>query len=425
MARPTASGACEMHPLVRQFVREQWADWPELAADARLRHARHVAASAAAGRAGDAGGGLERVGRLLPDAELAWRTLVERRAWGALATLLPTVSEIHDVRARSAQFLSWLEAAIAAEPYDPVVLGRLLAHLGGCLQRLGRNDEAERAVERAIDLLPVDPPEFERCLALRVRGNVAYQRGEPLVAAAAYQTALHVAERLDDPRHLAGCHNNLGLAYKQAGDLASALAHLQRARRLSAAGDPAIHSQVLNNLATVQARLGAPDEAEPLLRQSADLKRGLGDDRGLASVLTNLGNLRARAGDAAAAERYHREALAVAEAIHDASGAARAFTNLADLAFAGGDLDAAAHAYHRSLKLKRGLGEHAGTVEAYLQVIECSRRRADLVAAADALQEARAYVRSCGCEDRFATQLSAAEARLGTKAGEASTDAGG
>jgi predicted ATPase/DNA-binding SARP family transcriptional activator/predicted negative regulator of RcsB-dependent stress response len=393
--RRNAVGRLEMHPLVLQYAREKLAERPELARDAELRHAHHVAATIAGAEIGTGdGAGYERPRRLLPDVERAWATLVERRDWTNLVVMLPRVFEVHDVGSTTLRYLSWVERALEAEPEDPAVRGRLHAHRAGCLQRVGRYLEMERDVDAALGLLPAEPPLFEHLVALRARGNAAYLRGDLRRAAAAFEAALAVSERLDQVRYLAGCLNNLGLVFKSSGDLDGALGYLRRARSLTARLDDAVHAQVLNNLATVQARRGANDDAEALLRESAELKRRLGDDRGLASVYSNLGNLRAGAGDHVAAERLHRDGLRLAEGIGDASGVARAHTNLGDLALRRGDVSAAVAAYGRSLEIKRDLDECAGVVEAYAQLATCHRRMGDEAAAGRTVREGLAYAQA-------------------------------
>lgn len=412
--RRNAVGRIEMHPLVLQYAREKLAERPDLVRDAEGRHALQIAAIVASAEIGGSDG-FERLRRLLPDAHRAWITLVERRDWVTLMGMLPRIFEVHDVGAMSLRYLPWLERALTAEPEDAAVRGRLLAHRAGCLQRIGRYPEMERDVETALALLPEEPPLFEHWVALRARGNGAYLRGDLRTATVAFEEALTVSERLDHRRYMAGCLNNLGLVFKSSGDFDRALGYLRRARSLTIRLDAAVHAQVLNNLATVQARRGATDDAEALLRESAELKRRLGDDRGLASVYTNLGNLRAQAGDHVAAERLHRDGLRLAEKIGDASGVARAHTNLGDVALQRGDLAAAVAAYGRGLEIKRDLDECAGVVEAYGQLALCHRRLGDFVEARNAVKEGLAYAQASS-QPALVARMNEAAAALGAVA---------
>lgn len=395
--RRNPRGRFETHGLVRQYLREKLAQRPDLAREATTRHARRVAerlATWAAQRATDAG--FDDVNRLLPDAEQAWATLVAERAWPTLMVMLPAAYEAHDARARIRPYLAWVELALRAAPPEGEVRGRLLAHRAACLQRLGRYAEVDGDGRAALAALADAPPSVDQWVAWRALGNAAFLRGDLAVAGEAFRRGLEVAEHLGHRRYAAGCLSNLGLVHKDEGDLDAALAHLRRARAIADGLDDAVRSQVLNNLATVLARRGELEQAEGLLRESADLKRRLGDDRGLAAVLTNVANLRCRVADLDGAERLHRDALRLASAVGDPSGVARGHTNLGDVALARGDLEAAIDAYGRSLALKRELDERRGAVLAYVQLVTCHARAGDEASARSFAEEGAAFARASG-----------------------------
>ena len=395
--RRNARGRFETHGLVRQYLAEELARHPDLAREAARRHARHVAERLAAWareRAADAA--FDGVVGLLPDAGRAWATLVAERDWPTLVAMLPAAYEAHDARARIRPYLAWIDAAMRAAPTDDDVRGRLLAHRAACLQRLGRYAEGDVAGRTALGLLAGAPPSVDHWVAWRALGNAAFLRGDLSDADEAFRRGLEVAEHLGHRRYAAGCLSNLGLVHKDIGDLDAALAFLRRARSVADGLDDAIRSQVLNNLATVLARRGDLGEAEGLLRESAELKRRLGDDRGLAAVLTNVANLRSRAADLDDAERLHRDALRLAEAVGDPTGVARGHTNLGDVAFARGDLEAAIASYRRSLALKRELDERRGAVLAYVQLVACHARAGDEDAARSLAEEGAAFAREAG-----------------------------
>jgi len=372
----TAQGRFAMHALVRQYVRERLERQAEVLDEVVARHLRYYADLVANwSYKRDPTALLESVQRDLDEIHQAWRVALKRADWDALAAMLTNLSLAHDLSARSERYLLWLEEALAAlgEDSGPDGLrGRLRAQHAGCLHRLGRFSEAAEGVAASLPLLQDPAAAVERCIALRVQGNIAYQRGDLTAAEVSFGEALRAAESIADERLVAGCHNNLGLLAKARGALETALEHLEIAHSVAARCDDAICSQALNNLATVHARRGDERRAEALLLESAAIKRRLGDERGLASNYTNLGNLRARAGDRLAAERYHRDSMRLAEAIDDRVGMARAHTNLADLAFGHGDLAVAIEHYAASLERKRANGEHAGALEAYARLVTCS-----------------------------------------------------
>lgn len=395
LVRRDAGGRVEMHQLVRQYARERLAAAPEKAAVIAVRHLEHYADRVANWTYEHDPTTLVVGLRVdLDEIRAAWRHAVASAAWTPLEAMAPKLSLAHDLSARAGRYLRWLEEALArldGEPDQRRLRGRLQAQRAGCLQRLGRYEAMEAAVQTSLALLDGLPPVPERCIALRVRGNAAYLRGDHDRAEASFEAALEVARALDDERLIAGCYNNLGLLAKARGALDLALERLEAARSVAATSDLGICSQVLNNLATVHARSGDARRAESLLLESAEIKRRLGDERGLASNYTNLGNLRAQLGDRAAAERYHQESMELAERSGDRSGVARAHTNLANLALLHDDVEVALGHYRRSLDLKRVLDEQSGVLEAFVQIAACHRRRGEASLVRAVAREARRY----------------------------------
>jgi predicted ATPase/DNA-binding SARP family transcriptional activator len=373
--RRTDDGRFTMHELVRQYVRERLAATPGVAEQVVLRHMAHyVDVVARWSLAEDGAAVLACLEREQAEIRLAWGNAVRRGRWDAVSAMATKLSLAHDFGAKSERYLLWLDDALAAlgdDDRDPTLVGRLLAQRAGCLHRIGRYAETAQDVAGSLQRLDGQAPVLERCVALRVGGNVAYLQGDLAAAEASFLEALRVAEALGDHALVAGCLNNLGVVAKAKGALDQALVRLEAARSVAERHDDGICSQVLNNLAAVHARRGERDRAEAFLLESVDIKQRLGDERGLASNYTNLGNLRARAGDRAEAERYHRESMRFAEAVGDRSGVARAHANLGDLALAESDIEVAERHYARALALKRVLGERAGVFEAYAQLVAC------------------------------------------------------
>ena len=385
LLRRTDQGRFAMHKLVRQYVRERLAAQADVADEVVVRHLRYYAGLVANwSYTRDPTVLVANLRCDLDEIHQAWRNALARAEWDALEAMLANLSLAHDLSARTERYLRWLEEALAAlgdVPGRDGLRGRLRAQHAGCLHRLGRFIEAAEGVSASLPLLQERAAAVERCIALRVQGNIAYQRGDLTGAETSFVEALQTAESIDDERLVAGCHNNLGLLAKARGALDTALEQLEAAHVVAARCDDAICSQVLNNLATVHSRRGDARRAEALLLESAAIKRRLGDERGLASNLTNLGNLRARAGDRLAAERYHRESMRLAAAIEDRVGVARAHTNLADLAVQEGDLARAIEHYAASVELKRANGEHGGVLEAYARLVTCSLGKGETDAA--------------------------------------------
>jgi predicted ATPase/DNA-binding SARP family transcriptional activator len=411
LVRRGPDGSFGMHGLVRHYAAERLAASPRLAEEVSDRHLAHVVGRVVAPADADPRPLVEACRSALPEVRRAWSTACARGDARAIERMMPSLLAVHERSAASADYLGWLDEALAAPSIgasDGPLRGRLLAHRAASLQRAGRPAEAERAVEDALALLAASPPSVERGIAWRARGNAAYLRGDVEAAERAFERALAEAEAVGDPRFAAACLTNLGVAAKGSGALERALTLLGRARELAASRDDAIHAQALNNLATVHAHLGHLADAELLLHESAAAKRRLGDDRGLSSTLANLGNLRARVGDAPGAERYHRESLRLAEAAGDRSGVARAHTNLGELAQRLGDARTAIAEHGRALEIKLAIDEQVGALEAYAELIRGHRALGDHEAAERVAAEEARYARAVGRQALSAAAPSAA-----------------
>jgi tetratricopeptide (TPR) repeat protein len=118
--------------------------------------------------------------------------------------------------ARTAQYrdeLTLWTATVATQPTDPIAR----TNLGLALARAGRPDEAQRELERAIEIEPGDA-DLHFNLA-----NLLADRGRSTDAIERYRTAIGLRE--DFP----GAHVNLGVALAKAGRIDEAVAHLERA----------------------------------------------------------------------------------------------------------------------------------------------------------------------------------------------------
>ncbi|MFU8889498.1 MAG: ATP-binding protein, partial [Trueperaceae bacterium] len=181
LVRRGADGRFGMHGLVRQYAAERLAAVPAVAEDTRARHLAHVVARLGVPADGDPRPATQACRADLPDVRRAWSHACSCGDVEALERMMPPLFAVHETGAASADYLGWLDEALAAPAIGggPVPLrGRLLAHRAACLQRTGRPADAERAVEQALALLAGSPPSVERGIAWRARGNAAYLRGD-------------------------------------------------------------------------------------------------------------------------------------------------------------------------------------------------------------------------------------------------------
>ncbi|MFA6110607.1 MAG: tetratricopeptide repeat protein, partial [Candidatus Latescibacterota bacterium] len=159
-------------------------------------------------------------------------------------------------------------------------------HLGGALEKAGRNNEAVRSYERAADLAP------EAVEVWYNLGNALRQVGRAEEAAAAYRRALTVAEG-----YLPALLNLAGLLLDQ--DLPEEAAVLLEPALLKASD----HPELLLQVGMVRRRQGRLNEAEAMYRRTLILRPGWGQ------ACYALANLCFDSGRLEEAARYYETAL--------------------------------------------------------------------------------------------------------------------
>lgn len=317
-----------------------------------------------------------------------------------------------------------LEEAVAADPGFAAALERL----SGAHQALGYHARALSAAERAAAALG---PGRSR-LALRVRARLALLHGVPSDAVTAYA---ELARRFPND---ASALLDLAAAQAQAGDLARSIETLRRVAELDR-GDPrvwlrlaqasilagdsrkavedylvralALQTQLANELgradvlnalgvachelgdysralehhaaaAELRRRLGdlrglatsrrnrarvllataRPAEAEPELAAAGALYSRIGDQAGQADVLTDMGALHEGRGDYASARRAYEEALRLRQNLGDARRLAQGYDDVGYVLFLQGEYDEARVYWREALDRRRQAGERGGVI---------------------------------------------------------------
>ena len=133
--------------------------------------------------------------------------------------------------------------------------------------------------------------------------------------------------------------NQLGMAEREAGDLAAARAHHEEARGLYLAlGDERGAVSCLSNLGVVALFEGNLDVAEALHEAALAERQRLGDVRGIASSLGSLATIARLQSDLERAREMHEEALTMRRDLGDPWGVAGSLLNLGLVALQHGDL---------------------------------------------------------------------------------------
>jgi tetratricopeptide (TPR) repeat protein len=299
--------------------------------------------------------------RELDNGKLKDQPVVESSVRGTIGQTLRGLGRYDDAERELRKALALRRAAV---PPGDVRLVDSLSCLASALGDQGRHDEAEGLMREALAICraalpPGDPITVD---TLNNVGHLRQAQGRFAEAEAMFREALDVARRATprDDFDVATAMNNLGHVYQMQGRFAEAEPlygeALHLLRTVLPPGHPIIGTSV-NNVALLLLARGRFDEAEPLLREALDIRRKVlpAAHPEVAAGLNNLGGCLKNLGRLDEAERLYREALDVNRAALPAGHPHTAATvnNLARLLQVAGKLDGAETLMRESLAMRR------------------------------------------------------------------------
>ncbi len=223
----------------------------------------------------------------------------------------------------------------------------------------------------------------------RLHGRVAFARGDQSRAIALHGRALKQAELAHDSQAIGLAHFELGLCYKQVGDLAIVREHIAKAASaLHAAGDRRHLALVNSHSGIALAQAGRSDEAMAALRQAERLAASVDARDVLATVAGN---------EAVVAMMQHRyeQALELAErsvALHEqpdaGPGLAVSLATLGQICVKLGDLTRAEAALHQALQVRSSIQFHETTGAVFDTLAQIHIIRGEYGKAAEYLNQA-------------------------------------
>ena len=229
------------------------------------------------------------------------------------ARLEAQVAELAErVRARvEAVMRHAVRALQAVHDGDPAAAARHLAAAGEVEERAGRPGEAERYLERALELGRKPRDRRAEGLALRRLGRIARARGDWERAAKLYAQGFEVAVAQRDAEGATVACQGLGNVHVDQGRWNQARGWYLRGLEHCPADPPtAEYVHLCNGLAVVERRLGDADEAADWLSLAGETARALQDEALLGYVENGWGMLELARGTPARAEAAFRRALA-------------------------------------------------------------------------------------------------------------------
>lgn len=191
----------------------------------------------------------------------------------------------------------------------------------------GDAGEFARASAVLRDIVAADP---QHPTAWYLLGKYAILQGESRRAVDEYLVrALVVQNRLNNAQGRADTLNAMGIAYYDLGEFETAKTHYQ---------------------------------------QASDIRREIGDRRGVAATLTNIARLDALRGDYAAAGKALNEAMTILEALGDHAGVASLRNEFGVLEEEQGHYRQALEHFRAALRIRQGQGDKRALAESYNNV---------------------------------------------------------
>src|SRR5712691_6020322 len=211
----------------------------------------------------------------------------------------------------------WLDRALdQAHKRDEQAVERHALNARGALALVsGRIDEAADFCTRALMAASRDGDLATTGRCSNNLGIISHLRGRHAEAIGSWEIAVAAFERADLAQGVAECYHNLGITYRQQGALDRALAEADRAvTAAEAAGDRTLQALTLRGRVEIRLVRGELEQARRELEQVREIRSALADSLGEAQDLRITASVLAADGQFASAEQALREVIEQAEA---------------------------------------------------------------------------------------------------------------
>ncbi|MDQ2864751.1 MAG: tetratricopeptide repeat protein, partial [Candidatus Eremiobacteraeota bacterium] len=335
----------------------------------------------------------------------------------------------HHEASKLARWLNDVEAIVAdvraaanfTMQENPAAALRLAVALRGFWIVRGHYELGYDMLRQAADASRDDASaDVARATALTSASTLANKLGRMDDAVRAVEEARALFSSLQDERGLAHATNTLGNIYSSRGDLDEARAHFRTAVELfEHAGDDGAAAMPLANLGIIAMDARAWDEAETQLRESCVRAERTGDARILAWAQGALGELAVTRNDSASARRHYERWVELSRSVGDKASLCTALGHLAELCIQDGSADGCKDLLRESLETASEnalLLPLADALETIAQMAFHSGEIANgatLVGASDVLRERMFYGMRDAARERREEILRAAKRRDG------------
>jgi Nif-specific regulatory protein len=333
--------------------------------------------------AGEYSSALEYYEQILRIAERA------RESSGLLATVFLKMARCRAQTGEYSAAVELLDTALEHLPADCDQVERceILNERAFALIRLGDYRGAEECVRRVTESILDPRAAGELARAQKSFGVIAMWKGDWDTASQSFEAALAGYRMIGDRNGMARTLNNLGLIEKNRGELDKAVQHAKSALEIAEdVGDTYLVGVYLTNLGIYQFKIGEWEEAREHWTRAARLLEGIGNKWEVANVALNLGNWHRHMRDWDEAAAQYRRAREIVEELGEARELVLVKEFEGDLAFSIENYDEARRLYTEALRGGEELAPRGDLV------LESLRRLADLESSRGDLRAAREHL---------------------------------
>ena len=360
MLRQNASGAFELHALLKQFLAEKLAQNPDEQRQVVAAHGRFFAkflkAKEKALQGGQQAKTLGEIVLAIEDIRVAWQWAVQNQQLDLIGEVAESLYLFFWARNRFAEGRAFFAEAIGvieqegATAESNLLLARLRARLADLLLWLGEYDLAEAMLAQSIAIYRNQNARYELMLALEILGRLHYAQGSYKDARLCFEESAALGQQLNTVAGLAQAQSNL------ASTICTETADYATARRL--------------------------------YDESMRGYRAIDDQFGIAKVIINLGAIELEGANYAAAQQLFEQSLHIYRTLDYRYGIGAALVYLGDIAQKTADYPTAKQLLEESLTLNRDSGHRLAIVESLVSLGRVTVLAGDFAAARQYLAEA-------------------------------------
>jgi eukaryotic-like serine/threonine-protein kinase len=243
----------------------------------------------------------------------------------------------------NAKAIESYENLAKVSPDDPDVL----FNLASLYEAVGSLDQARDHYGRVLK----DDPNYVD--ALFSYGRVEIKRGNAQGSLEYLNRAHNLAIQLENEEAKANVLNAIGVAYKVLRKPDEALRYYRQSLEIKRRiGDKRGIAVTLGEIAQIEGSLGKADEALASYREALQLQRDIGDKKGLGGTLINLGLFYTDRADLDGALKMFKDSLQIQRDVGNASLQALCLNNIGNVYLAKGEYEDALLYFERALELR-------------------------------------------------------------------------